>query len=130
MIFPCMEPFLVIFQVSHDFQCLWEPCESESLLYSLSRKYIKQTCYMQNLNILASLCKGASLVWALPNHTPQRQILGGLNKRYGNLAALLSRALLMGHWVGVIKLSQGSYRQVCIKFKDFLRTSEGFTYGF
>ena len=26
MIFPCMELFLVIFQVSHDFQSLWEPC--------------------------------------------------------------------------------------------------------
>ena len=24
--FPCMEPFLVIFQVFHDFQNLWEPC--------------------------------------------------------------------------------------------------------
>ena len=26
MIFPCMELFLVIFQVFHDFQSLWEPC--------------------------------------------------------------------------------------------------------
>ena len=26
MIFPCMEFFLVIFQVFHDFQSLWEPC--------------------------------------------------------------------------------------------------------
>ena len=27
MIFPCMELFLVIFQVFHDFQSLWEPCD-------------------------------------------------------------------------------------------------------
>ena len=26
MIFPCMELLLVIFQVFHDFQSLWEPC--------------------------------------------------------------------------------------------------------
>ena len=26
MIFPCMELFLVIFQVFHNFQSLWEPC--------------------------------------------------------------------------------------------------------
>ena len=26
MIFPCMELFLVIFQVFRDFQSLWEPC--------------------------------------------------------------------------------------------------------
>ena len=26
MIFLCMELFLVIFQVFHDFQSLWEPC--------------------------------------------------------------------------------------------------------
>ena len=26
IIFPCMELFLVIFQVFHDFQSLWEPC--------------------------------------------------------------------------------------------------------
>ena len=26
MIFPCMKLFLVIFQVFHDFQSLWEPC--------------------------------------------------------------------------------------------------------
>ena len=26
MIFPCMELFLVIFQVFHDFQSLWKPC--------------------------------------------------------------------------------------------------------
>ena len=26
MIFPCMEPFLVIFQAFHEFQSLWEPC--------------------------------------------------------------------------------------------------------
>ena len=29
MIFPCMELFFVIFQVSHDFQSLWEPCKKE-----------------------------------------------------------------------------------------------------
>ena len=31
MIFPCMELFLVIFQVFHDFQVLWEPCHLEVL---------------------------------------------------------------------------------------------------
>ena len=30
MIFPCMELFLVIFQVFHDFQSLWEPCNGLS----------------------------------------------------------------------------------------------------
>ena len=32
MIFPCKELFLVIFQVSHDFQNLWEPCLSLSFM--------------------------------------------------------------------------------------------------
>ena len=31
MIFPCMELFLVIFQVFHDFQSLWEPCMTVSI---------------------------------------------------------------------------------------------------
>ena len=30
MIFPCMELFLVIFQVFHDFQSLWESCQKQS----------------------------------------------------------------------------------------------------
>ena len=28
MIFPCMELFLLVFQVFHDFQSLWEPWDS------------------------------------------------------------------------------------------------------
>ena len=31
MIFPCMELFLVIYQVLHDFQSVWEPCILQSL---------------------------------------------------------------------------------------------------
>ena len=44
MIFPCMELFLVIFQVFHDFQSLWEPCkdynESKRALCNLLRGVI------------------------------------------------------------------------------------------
>ena len=36
MIFPCMEFILVMFQVFHDFQSLWEPCGQAIRLESTS----------------------------------------------------------------------------------------------
>ena len=41
MIFPCIEPFLVIFQVFHDFQSLWEPCKVILLPDELNAKCIQ-----------------------------------------------------------------------------------------
>ena len=41
MIFPCMELFLVIFQLFHDFQSLWEPCNVILLPNELNAKCIK-----------------------------------------------------------------------------------------
>ena len=32
MIFPCMEFLFVIFQVFHDFQSLWEPCQGQLMV--------------------------------------------------------------------------------------------------
>ena len=43
MIFPRMELFLVIFQVFHDFQSLWEPCMQTFLRIYLKDISIKDT---------------------------------------------------------------------------------------
>ena len=45
MIFPCMELFLVIFQVFHDSQSLWEPCVCDFNQHS----YIIDMDHIQNI---------------------------------------------------------------------------------
>ena len=61
MIFPCMELFLVIFQVFHDFQSLWEPwtlhnCFSEELEVA-DRKLPDVILSFQDMRSEISICE-------------------------------------------------------------------------
>ena len=51
MIIPYMELFLVIFQVFHDFQSLWEPCPVTFFPISDKKKGIKYSKVMDSILI-------------------------------------------------------------------------------
>ena len=55
MIIPCMELFVVIFQLSHDFQTLWEPCLLDSYVFRSKR------IWRENLILLHTNKKGEDM---------------------------------------------------------------------
>ena len=67
------------------------------------------------------------MIWANPSQLSMNNMLEQANKHS------LVRILLYEHpdlGLTVNVLQQGSYRQVCVKFKDFSRTSKRLSYCF